>query len=377
VKQLLAIGAAIALIIGSIAALVASLALLASQMQNMEINQMITFFLGSAVLIIGIIWALIPAIGALGTVSAAAALPILAVGGAIFFLGAGIALIIGSLAYLIDRISNLVAMGESMAEVFGQLLGFMFGLSGALIQLSGAMLVLAATGPAVLAFTVAALGLVGALWLLGRASGPVAENFTSIGTGINVLTSSSESAKSALEDLKAGMQGFEIPENFNQLITTFLMLGVVANRFSDSISIIGRAMLQLGQGIKTVSENIEGVIGPLSELLNMMADANAQAIDNFTATLQAEAEMQETQPRNVQNTPAAAAIEPRVQPNIQVEAEQQAQNNSTVLGKFDIANSHLENIEGYLENMWNKMKDNNNTGGIRNIQPATDVGGIG
>jgi hypothetical protein len=207
-KQILALGAAILMISVGVAAIVASVALLAKTMENFEWYEMLTFLIGAGALIIAIFYGMSLAIGAFASVAGIAAGPILALGVAMLLLGISVALIVGSIALLVLAIGNLISQfanlsGDQLAAVgvaLTQVVLIFFAFAAAML--------VAAYGVAPFLLAVAGLAAaVGVIFLLAVATKALGQNILNMGNGINLFVKNIDRFIEGLKAMKQNLSG--------------------------------------------------------------------------------------------------------------------------------------------------------------------------
>lgn len=438
---LLAAGFAMIMIAGAVVGIVLSLTLLVKTIA--ESGASFGQLAGAALLLvpamIGLaasLWLAAPAIGALGVAAATSFGPIMAFGVAILLIGLGIGAIVASMAILVAQISKL--SGESVttaAEGLSQISIALLNIAGAALAFGAAIFVFSLAMVKLAASATIGLTAIGVLIALavvisslGRVSEKFANNMVSIGNGMRMMADNVSGTKSALQELKSSMSGFEVPEGFNKIGRAFMMIGITAKIFGQDILLLGTGTTKLGEGIKNINQNalgmsegVSSIRSGLRELLGMdltglistfqvLGEATNQVAQNFKMMGEGISMMSQgldvvvrqlesmigvlsnnnlvglsdnfnAEMTKINNSmrPAMAAG-PEVQASTEIGTQRAESVRETrdgnigtgaVVSELQVANTHLESMDSNIKNILNFMKDNKGSSGP--IGSSTEV----
>lgn len=252
-REILAFGAAILMIGGGIALAVLGLAELVKAFQNLTGPQ-IFGALGAMLIVMGgfilLLYAMVPAIGALGTAGAVVAGPLLALGAAVALIGLGIGIAAAGLSLLVSSFKDLA--GPQLVAAGLALAGIAIGVGLLVVSLSGLGNPLAAAGAAVL------LTVGGAIALIGAGIGLAA-------AGVSLLMKEIPTAASGLKSFSENLENFADPSGAIKGLTD---VAEAIQKVADAIDEVSMTKLLL---LKTFG----GISGTASPIAGTTAGTNA------------------------------------------------------------------------------------------------------
>ncbi len=251
-KQLLAMGAAIFFIAAGIALIVASVALLATTMKGLNLEQINGLIAIMAIVMggmIGIMIAFAITISILGAAGLAAAPGLLAIGAAMFLISLGVAVIVVSIALLIHVIANSAEGMSAFSLVVATLVPLFVGMAAGIMLVGMAMIMLGAYSGLALAGLVVLAGMGIAMALMIPVVSKLGEAFANMGNGIKNVAEFGVTAVQNLIALKDVMGS--ISKGF-------------ANEFIKSIDAISESMSKISTGsmLASATMKIMGTIVP-------------------------------------------------------------------------------------------------------------------
>lgn len=431
---LLALGASMLMIAGSVWIIINGMTTLMTVMAETgtTIGQMATI-MGTT---LGIFLVFMLAVVGLGYLAIGAVPGLLALSGAMFAVGVAAVMIGFGVKMILDSMANLVNVLASLgSDTIGPVVSALSAMASSLIKISLAALIFAGAMYLMVAASagfVVAIGIMAAslafLFLLGAATNNLAENISMMGTGMKLMAESANGAKDSLQGLKEALSDFEVPEGFNKMGRSFLMLGITAKAFGEDILMLGTGVLHLGAGLKLMNENAAGMTEGVSSIKSGLRDLMGMDLSQLISTFQTLGEATTQVARNFQmmgegisimsqgldvvvqqlenmigvlsndnlvglsdsfNTEMAAinnAMQPSMAAGPQVQtitemgsmrAESVRETSGgvgtgAVVSELQTANTHLESMDSNIQNILNFMKDNKNSGGTT-INSSTQV----
>lgn len=349
VKQMLAVGAAMMMIGIAIGIVVFSIVMLVKAVG--EANLTFGQLAGIALILVVVMAGMAGMLYLLGTAAAASAGPLLAAGFAMLMIGAAVALIIGSIAYLIQTIATVGASMEQLTAVGAMVATVMLGMIGLLIVLGivGAVAApgILAAGFAMLMIGIAIALIVGSITLLisqiAKLSG---EQMAQLAGVLGVISTMVLLLSLAMMGLAVAMTVMGVSALIF-LGALVIMAGGIAIIFllGKATNNLAENLFRMGDGLRMIAESGAAAIGVLTQLREVFSGGF-----DFSEAFSEQMRMV------AQSMAKIAVLAPIISLVLKPEAGTNAGPGTTedggmgaVVNELQTTNKHLEDMKGLMD----------------------------